>query len=418
MLSLPFDIEIALRYVRGSKGRSRDRFISFISGLSMAGIGLGVAALIVVISVMNGFQKEVRDRMLAVIAHVEVLAPAEGFTDWKNTAYEIAQADKEVIGVAPYVAGQSMLSFGDVLRPAIVRGIDPALEPQVSEFREVISGSLENLQPGEWRVVLGYELARSLGISVGEKITLLAPSGTLSPAGISPRLKAFRVSAVVNTGHYEYDSGLVLMNLQDAARFYQSTGPTGLRVKLQDMNKAPEVARNLQQNLGDRVWVRDWSVQNRTWFAAVKTEKRMMFIILTLIIAVAAFNLVSMLVMTVKDKRGEIAILRTLGASPFSIQKIFMLQGALVGWIGTFAGVFFGLLLALNLGKLVPMLERAFNFEFLPKSIYFISELPSDPRAEDIVTIVVVALTLSVVSTIYPAWRAARAEPAEALRYE
>lgn len=418
MPSLPFDIEIALRYVRGSKGRSRDRFISFISGLSMAGIGLGVAALIVVLSVMNGFQKEVRDRMLAVIAHVEVIAPAEGFADWKATAQEVSRADPDVIGVAPYVAGQSMLSYGDTLRPAIVRGIDPAVEPQVSEFREVISGSLESLQPGQWQVVLGYELARSLGVGVGEKITLLAPSGTISPAGISPRLKAFKVSAVVNTGHYEYDSGLVLMNLEDAARFYQSNGPTGLRVKLRDMNEAPAVAENLQSVLGDRVWVRDWSVQNRTWFAAVKTEKRMMFIILTLIIAVAAFNLVSMLVMTVKDKRGEIAILRTLGASPFSIQKIFMLQGALVGWIGTFAGVLGGWLLAVNLGKLVPMLERAFHFEFLPKSIYFISELPSDPRASDIITIVVVALSLSVVSTIYPAWRAARAEPAEALRYE
>ncbi|MDX1668464.1 MAG: FtsX-like permease family protein, partial [Limnobacter sp.] len=231
-------------------------------------------------------------------------------------------------------------------------------------------------------------------------------------------LKAFRVTALVETGHYEYDSGLVLMNIEDAARFYRSNGPTGIRVKLNDMDSAPEVAASLQNSLNEQVWVRDWSVQNRTWFAAVKTEKRMMFIILTLIIAVAAFNLVSMLVMTVKDKRGEIAILRTLGASPGSIQKIFMLQGALVGWIGTLAGASLGWLLAINLSQLVPMLERAFNFEFLPKSIYFISDLPSDPRLDDIVVIVSVALVLSVLSTVYPSWRAARAEPAEALRYE
>lgn len=418
MPSLPFDIEIALRYVRGSKGRSRDRFISFISGLSMAGIGLGVAALIVVLSVMNGFQKEVRDRMLSVIAHIEILAPQRGFSDWPSLLKQAKASNPHVRGVAPYVAGQSMLSFGDSLRPAIVRGIDPSLEPEVSTFNQVISGSLSSLTPGQWQVVLGYELARSLGVTVGQKITLIAPSATISPAGITPRLKAFTITALVDTGHYEYDSGLVLMNIEDAARFYRSSGPTGLRVKLDDMDAAPKVAKQMQSELGDAVWVRDWSVQNRTWFAAVKTEKRMMFIILTLIIAVAAFNLVSMLVMTVKDKRGEIAILRTLGASPMSIQKIFMIQGALVGWIGTFVGASLGWLLAINLGNLVPMLERALNFEFLPKSIYFISELPSDPRLDDILTIVVVALVLSVLSTLYPAWRAARAEPAEALRYE
>lgn len=418
MPSLPFDIEIALRYVRGSKGRSRDRFISFISGLSMAGIGLGVAALIVVLSVMNGFQKEVRDRMLSVIAHIEILAPQQGFYDWEDLLRRAKASDPRVLGVAPYVAGQSMLSFGDSLRPAIVRGIDPAFEPEVSDFNQVISGSLESLTSGQWQVILGYELAQSLGVTVGQKVTLIAPSATISPAGITPRLKAFTIAALVDTGHYEYDSGLVLMNIEDAAKFYRSNGPSGLRVKLSDMHAAPQVAREMQASLGNSVWVRDWSVQNRTWFAAVKTEKRMMFIILTLIIAVAAFNLVSMLVMTVKDKRGEIAILRTLGASPFSIQKIFMIQGALVGWIGTLVGATAGWLLAINLGKLVPMLEKALNFEFLPKSIYFISELPSDPRLDDIMTIVIVALILSVLSTIYPAWRAARSEPAEALRYE
>lgn len=290
MHSLPFDVEIALRYVRGSKGRSRDRFISFISGLSMAGIGLGVAALIVVLSVMNGFQKEVRDRMLSVIAHVELLAPATGFENWEGLRDEIAGADKRVVGIAPFVDGQSMLSYGDALRPALVRGIEPELEPEVSTFRQVISGSLADLQPGSWNVIVGYELAKNLGVMVGDKITLIAPSGTFSPAGVTPRLKAFTVAALVETGHYEYDSGLVLMNLTDASKFYRTYGPTGLRLKLVDMNDAPSVAVALQKEVPSDVWVRDWSVQNRTWFAAVKTEKRMMFIILTLIIAVAALD--------------------------------------------------------------------------------------------------------------------------------
>lgn len=384
----------------------------------MAGIGLGVAALIVVLSVMNGFQKEVRDRMLSVIAHIEVLAPETGFEDWQALRSQIVGLDSRIQGIAPFVQGQSMLSHGDSLHPALVRGIDPLIEGEVSDFKKVIGGRLTDLEAGQFNVVLGLELARALNVSVGDKITVIAPSGQMTPAGVIPRLKAFRIAAVVETGHFEYDSGLVLMNLDDAARFYRTLGPTGLRVRLNKMDESPAVARAIQSIVPQEVWVRDWSVNNRTWFAAVKTEKRMMFIILTLIIAVAAFNLVSMLVMTVKDKRGEIAILRTLGASPFSIQKIFMIQGALVGWIGTLAGVVFGWGLAANLGKIIPVIERAFGIEFLPKSIYFISELPSDPRVDDIVTIVVVALVLSVLSTIYPAWRAARAEPAEALRYE
>ena len=418
MISLPFDVEIALRYVRGGGGRSRDRFISFISGLSMAGIGLGVAALIVVLSVMNGFQKEVRDRMLSVIAHIEIIAPQQGFGDWQTLRKKVKDSNSAILGVAPYVAGESMLAYGDSLRPAIVRGIDPVLEATVSDFHNVLSGELKNLVANEFNIAVGSELARQLNVRVNDKITIIAPSGQITPAGILPRLKAFKIAAVVSTGHFEYDSGLVLMNISDAALFYRTNGPTGLRIKIANMHDAPRIAAELQSRLPADLWVRDWSVQNRTWFAAVQTEKRMMFIILTLIIAVAAFNLVSMLVMTVKDKRGEIAILRTLGASPFAIQRIFMLQGALVGWIGTFAGVVFGWLLAANLGTLVPWIEKTMNVEFLPKSIYFISQLPSDPRLSDIITIVTVALVLSVLSTIYPSWRASRAEPAEALRYE
>jgi lipoprotein-releasing system permease protein len=404
VISLPFDIEIALRYVRGGGHRNRDRFISFISGLSMLGIALGVAALIVVLSVMNGFQKEVRDRMLSVIAHIEILAPQEGFSNAPALRQHIKESDPRVQGVAPYVDGQSMLAYGDLLRPAIVRGINPTLETEVSHFQQMVGGNLDSLQAGSFRVILGIDLAKQLG--------------QMTPAGVIPRLRAFEIAALVSTGHYEYDSNLVLMNLDDATRFYRSNGPTGLRVKLADMHTAPLVAKQLERALPPNLWVRDWSVQNRTWFNAVQTEKRMMFIILTLIIAVAAFNLVSMLVMTVKDKRGEIAILRTLGASPFAIQRIFMLQGALVGWIGTFLGVSIGWLIAINLSSIVSAIERALHIEFLPKSIYFISQLPSDPRIGDVLTIVSIALLLSVLSTIYPSWRASRTEPAEALRYE
>lgn len=241
MINLPFDVEIALRYVRGGGHRSRDRFISFISGLSMAGIGLGVAALIVVLSVMNGFQKEVRDRMLSVIAHIEILTPPDGFDDLAKVQQQIKTADPRVLGVAPYVAGESMLAYGDVLRPAVVRGIDPTQELQVSNFQEVLGGKLEDLQSGTFRVALGSDLARQLGVQVGQRITLIAPSGQITPAGVMPRLKAFEIAALVSTGHYEYDSGLVLMNIEDASRFYRTHGPTGLRVKLSDMNTAPEV---------------------------------------------------------------------------------------------------------------------------------------------------------------------------------
>jgi lipoprotein-releasing system permease protein len=414
---LPFIIDIALRYVRGGGGTRRDRFISFISGLSMAGIGLGVAALIVVLSVMNGFQREVRDRMLSVIAHIEVQAPETGFVDLLQDIANMRR-HPEVVGVAPFVAAQAMLTVQGNVRGVLVRGIDPALETQVSRFDHVSAGRLEALKPGDFGVALGGELARGLGVKTGDKITLIAPTGQVTPAGVLPRLRAFTVVAIFESGHYEYDSSLALINIVDAARLFRTPGSNALRIKIRDMDQAPRVARELAQFLPNTYWLRDWSQQNRTWFAAVQTEKRMMFLILTLIIAVAAFNLVSMLVMTVKDKRSDIAILRTLGASPGAIQCIFMLQGALVGWIGTAFGVLGGWLLAINLHIVVPAIERVLHIEFLPKSIYFISELPSDPRTHDILVIACVALVLSVLATIYPSWRAAREQPAQALRYE
>ena len=417
MANLPFDIHIALRYVRGGSRSRRDRFISFISGLSMAGIGLGVGALIVVLSVMNGFQREVRDRMLSVIAHVEILSPETGFA---NIDQDIANIKKNpnVLGVAPFVAAQAMLTVDNNVRGILVRGIDPAVEGKVAHFERFRAGSLSELKAGEFGVALGSELARGIGVWVGDKITLIAPSGQVTPAGVLPRLRSFTVVAIFDSGHYEYDSALAILHIDDAAKLFRTPGANALRVKLNDMNKAPLVAEEIARSLPSNYWVRDWSKQNSTWFAAVQTEKRMMFLILTLIIAVAAFNLVSMLVMTVKDKRSDIAILRTLGASPASIQRIFMIQGALVGWTGTVLGVAGGWLLALNLDVIVPGIERLLGVQFLPKSIYFISELPSDPRTEDIIVIAIVALVLSVLATIYPSWRASKEQPAQALRYE
>lgn len=383
----------------------------------MAGIGLGVAALIVVLSVMNGFARDVRDRMLSVIAHIEVLAPENGFIDLEGTQ-NILQQHPKTVAVAPYISAQAMLTDQDIVRGILVRGIDPDQEKNVSNLNQFSADQLQNLKPGTFGILLGNELAKALNLQLGDRVTLITPSGQITPAGLLPRLKTLTLVGIFDTGHYEYDSTLALMHINDAARLFQTEGPNGIRVKLKDMHQAPFVAREIALRLPDFYWVRDWSQQNKTWFAAVQTEKRMMFLILALIIAVAAFNLVSMLVMTVKDKRSDIAILRTLGATPRTIQAIFIIQGALVGWIGTAIGVFGGCLLAFNLSSLVPAIEALLNIQFLPKDIYFINQLPSDPRSSDITTIAMVACLMSVLATLYPSWRAARTQPAEALRYE
>ena len=418
-MQTPYELFIGLRYTRASRraGR-RNGFISFISGLSVAGIALGVAALIVVLSVMNGFQKEVRDRMLSVLSHVEVFAGREPLHDWQKVLAD-ARKHPRVIGGAPYVAGQAMLTVEDSVRGVLVRGIDPALEPQVADFAAKMDrGSLAELRPGEFGVAIGRELAGQLFLDVGSKLTLIAPQGTATPAGLVPRLRQLTVVAVFAAGHFEYDSSLLLMNIDDAAKLFRVDGVTGVRLKTDDMMQAPRVAGDLTKMLTGDLYVRDWSAENRNWFAAVQIEKRMMFIILTLIIAVAAFNLVSMLVMTVTDKQSDIAILRTLGASPASIMKIFVVQGASVGLLGTFAGVLLGVLLALNVGPAVSFVEALFGFEVLPKGIYFISHLPSDLRADDVLRIGLTACVLALASTLYPSWRASRVRPAEALRYE
>jgi lipoprotein-releasing system permease protein len=416
--NLPYEWLVGLRYTRAGKRSARNSFISFISLISMAGIALGVAALIVVLSVMNGFQKEVRDRMLSVLAHIEVIGASGTLPDWQKTIDEAFQ-DKEVKGAAPYVVAQSMLLHDDNMRGAIIRGVLPKEEPKVSDVaKQVRQGSFDDLRPGEFNIVLGGELARALQVQVGDKVTLAAPQGNVTPAGVIPRLKSFRVVGIFEAGHYEYDSTLAFINLDDAMKLYRMEAPSGVRLRIADMQRAPEVALDLSRILTGDVLIRDWSKQNRNWFAAVQTEKRMMFLILTLIIAVAAFNLVSTLVMTVTDKQADIAILRTLGASPRSIMKIFIIQGGLVGMIGTAIGVALGIVVALNVDVIVPFIERLFGVHFLPSDIYLITALPSELRWPDVWTIGGVAVVLAFVATLYPSWAAARVRPAEALRYE
>ena len=385
----------------------------------MLGIALGVAALIIVLSVMNGFQKEVRDRMLGVVSHIEIYASGgQALPDVQQTLAQ-AKAHPQVVGAAPFIAAQALLARGEDMKGIMVRGIDPALEHEVTDL---VNGAqapiLKQLVPGGFGVVLGAELARALGVRNGDKVTLVAPSGQVTPAGVVPRLKQMTVVGTFDSGHFEYDSALAFTHLEDAAKLFRLEGPSGVRLKLRDLHQARQVADELSRTLTGDHYLRDWTRQNRTWFAAVQVEKRMMFIILTLIVAVAAFNLVSTLVMTVTDKRADIAILRTLGASPGSIMGIFVVQGAMVGVMGTLAGLLLGLGIAFNIDVIVPALEQALGASFLPKDIYLISRMPSDPQQGDIVPIAVIALLMAFVATLYPSWRAAQVNPAEALRYE
>jgi lipoprotein-releasing system permease protein len=418
-MQIPYEFLIGWRYTRAGRSTRRNGFISFISGVSMLGIALGVAALIIVLSVMNGFQKEVRDRMLGVLSHIEVFTPGgDALPDLERTLRE-ARAHGEVVGAAPFIVAQGLLARGESMKGVLVRGIDPALEPSVTSLAAGMADTvLPRLSPGGFGIVLGAALAQGLGVREGDAVTLIAPSGQVTPAGVVPRLKQMTVVGVFDSGHYEYDSTLAFLHQDDAARIFRLEGPTGVRLKIRDLHQAREVAQELAGRLSGDLLLRDWTRQNRTWFAAVQMEKRMLFIILTLIVAVAAFNLVSTLVMTVTDKRADIAILRTLGASPRSVMAIFMVQGALVGVIGTLAGLLLGLGIAFNIDTLVPAIERLLGASFLPKDIYLISRMPSDPQQGDILPIALISLLLAFVSTLYPSWRASRVNPAEALRYE
>jgi lipoprotein-releasing system permease protein len=412
----PFELFVGLRYTRAKR---RTHFISFISLISMLGIALGIAALITVMSVMNGFEKEIRARILGAAAHVQVLGPEKGLDDWEAIARDMKQ-HPEVVAAAPFVGAQALLSNGSAVRGIFVRGVLPDLEDKVAEFgSHMVRGKLADLRPGEFGIAIGVGLARGLGLRVGDKVTLIAPQGQVTPAGLMPRLKQFTVTGIFAMDHNEYDTLLALVRMEDAQVMYRfGSAVSGVRLKIRNLDDAPRVTRELARTIRTDAQLTDWTQQNVNYFRAIEIEKRMMFIILTLIIAVAAFNLVSTLVMVVTDKHPDIAILRTLGASPGSIMRIFVVQGAVIGIIGTALGVATGILLALNVDVVVPAVERMFHFQILSREVYYISELPSDLHWSDVWSVALVSLLLAFVATIYPSWRASRINPAEALRYE
>ena len=417
---MSFEFLVGLRYVRARKrSRSGGGFVSFISFVSMAGIALGVAALIVVLSVMNGFQEELRNRILGVASHAQISGFDGELPNWQQYA-EIAAKRSEVVATAPFVQQQGMLSYDQNVRGAAIRGVEPGMEDKVADFaKNMKAGRLDDLRPGEFGIVLGIELARALGVRNGDKVTLIAPQGLVTPAAVLPRLKQFRVVGVFEAGMYEYDSSLALIHMQDAQTLYQmGDRVSGVRLRLKELFEARRVSAELARDLPPNVYVSDWTQSHANFFRAVQIEKNVMFIILSLIVAVAAFNIVSALVMAVQDKKADIAILRTLGASPRSIMTVFVIQGALMGLIGLGIGVVGGVLLAENIDVVVPFIERTFSVQFLAKDVYYISELPSKLLWGDVTGVVLVAFVLTLVATLYPSWRASRVNPAEALRYE
>jgi lipoprotein-releasing system permease protein len=420
---MKYELLIGLRYTRAqprsSDSGASNRFISFIALISMMGLALGVAALIVVLSVMNGFQKELRTRILGVVSHLQVSTENGELANWPVVMQGVARHPR-VQAAAPFVQAQGMLTFDGQVRGVMVRGILPEAEDKVADFaRYMRSGKLTQLRPGEFGMILGGELARALRAQAGDKVTLLAPQGLVTPAAILPRMKQFRVIGIFEAGMFEFDSGLALIHMDDAQRLYRMDDRvSGVRVKLDDLFAAPKVGRELLRLLDTDAWVSDWTRSHANFFRAVEIEKRMMFLILLLIVAVAAFNIVSTLVMAVQDKRADIAILRTLGASPRSIMTIFVVQGTLIGVAGLLAGVAGGVALALNIDVVVPALERMLGMNFLAKEVYYISDLPSDLHWGDVGTISVVSFVLTLLATLYPSWRASRTLPAEALRYE
>jgi lipoprotein-releasing system permease protein len=405
-----------MRYLRA---RTHNRFVSFISSISIVGVALGVAVLIVVLSVMNGFETELRTRILAMTSHAALESFGDGLGDWAAVRARVA-ADPDVRAAAPYIQGEAMLLQGEAVSGAIVRGILPAEERLVSGLGDkLVQGALEDLQPGGWNIVLGSALARELQVDVGGQVVLAISQGTVTPAGLVPRLRRFEVTGIFEAGMYEFDRGLAFVHLEDAARLWRMGDQvTGLRLALDDMFLAPAVVRRVATELGGGFYVSDWTRQHVNFFRSIQLSKQMMFTILLLVVAVAAFNIVSTLVMVVKDKQGDIAILRTLGASPRAIMGVFMIQGTLIGVAGTLAGLALGALLAVNIEQLVHWLEAAVGTTFLAADVYFISDLPAELRARDLLRICGTALALAVLSTLYPAWRAARSQPAEALRHE
>ncbi|OOG24528.1 ABC transporter permease [Thioalkalivibrio denitrificans] len=412
----PLELFIGLRYTRAKR---RNHFISFISLISMVGITLGVMALITVLSVMNGFEKELRERILGMVSHATISEFTGRLSDWQELAARV-EGQPNLLGVAPYVQAEGMLTAAGQVSGAMVRGIVPDQERTVSRVSEHIRfGSLDRLEDGAYGIVLGSELARILGVGMGDRVTLVTPQASITPAGVMPRLRRMLVVGIFEVGMYEYDRGTAFIHLDDARRVFQMGDEiTGLRLRMDDMMRAPFIARDLARDLGGGFWVNDWTRQHANFFRAVQTEKTVMFIILFLIVAVAAFNIVSTLVMVVTDKQSDIAILRTLGLTPGSVMGVFMVQGTLIGFIGTTMGVILGVLLALNVETIVPAIEQMLGHQFLAPDVYYISDLPSELRTTDVVRVGSLAFLITVLATLYPAWRGSRTQPAEALRYE
>ncbi|SRR6266481_1758837 len=411
-----YELFIGLRYTRAKR---RNHFISFISLISMLGMALGVLALIVVLSVMNGFQKEIRERMLGASPQLEIVTDGGRLNDWQTVLSKVTQ-NPQITAAAPYISGQGMLSYGQNVQGVLVRGIDPAREAVITELASKFkTGNLGDLRSGEFGIVLGSDLAHALNVRLNDRIVLITPQGLITPAGMIPRLKQFRIVGIFEIGMAPYDNSLALININDAQKLFQlGDAVTGLSAKLHDLDLAPRVADELQQQLPPDLYANDWTHQNSNYFRAVKIEKKMMFIILSLIVAVAAFNIVSTLVMAVTDKQADIAILRTLGASPRSIMKIFIVQGVIIGLVGTLLGSIGGIVLALNLNTVVPFIEHLFHVQFLAKDVYYISELPSDLHYHEVALIAGMSFLISLLATLYPSYRAAQTQPAEALRYE
>ncbi len=415
---LPYELFVGLRYTRAKR---KNHFISFISLTSMVGIALGVAALIIVLSVMNGFQSELRSRILGVASHIEITEYSNQLSQWQMLAKQV-DSQPQVQASAPYIMAQGMLSNGQAVQGALVRGIQPTLENKVADLgNNMKQGQLSDLRAGTFNIILGADLAYALGVNVGDKVVLMAPQGQFTPTGVVPRIKQFTVVGLFQIGMYEYDAGLALIHIQDAAKLYRMGDKvSGLRLKINDLFEA----RAMTQDLGKTLlplgayYITDWTQQHANFFKAIQLEKRVMFIILTLIVAVAAFNIVSTLVMAVTDKRADIAIMRTLGASPRSIMQIFIIQGSLIGIIGTFFGAVLGIVIALNIDTIIPFIENLFHVQFLAKDVYYISDLPSKLEWSDTITIIIISIVLSLMATLYPSYKASKINPAEALRYE
>ena len=411
----PYELFIGLRYMRAKR---RNHFISFISLISVFGVAIGVTALITVLSVMNGFQKELTDRTLGMASHATILERSGTLDNWREVA-DIVQIHPQISGVAPYFRAEGMLVNEQQVSGTVIRGILPEEEPRVSVIAEkMIEGDFKNLEAGEFGIIIGKELSHALHVIPGDKVTLVAPQANITPAGILPRLKRFKVVGVFEIGMQEFDGALALIHLDDAQKLFRKKGPDGIRIKTMDIMQAPVVSREVMKQIPGNFWVLDWTQRHANLFHALRTEKIVMFVILTLIVAVAAFNIISTLMMTVTDKQADISILRTLGASPNSIMAIFMIQGTVIGVTGTLLGLIGGIWLASNVEWLVQSIENLLGIDFLPGNIYYISTLPSELNWTDVTVISVVAFLFSLFSTIYPARKASATNPAEALRYE